>query len=142
MTKKRKTAKKPKRPKVKKLTAVLTRTTGTSGRGSMVKVKEVKWSIEPDKSEAEERAAQTRREVAAYWQTAAGLAMHLRLDVAMIVLRGMKARGWKPKDLAKRTRYTLTEIREIMSGDFDLDTDGVGELLHVLDTHANLNVRY
>ncbi len=141
MTKKRKTVKNPKRSKNKRMTAVITRTPGTSNRDSMVKVKEVKWSIEPDKTDAEERAEQVRREVAEYWRTAVGRAMQLRLDVAMIVLSGMKARGWKPRDLAKRTRHRFGDIRMIMSGDFELDTEDIGELLYVLDTRVNFNIR-
>lgn len=139
MKKKAKTAKRknPKRSKNMKIVV----TQGTSNPGSMVKVKEVKWSVGPDKTDAEGRAEQVRREVAEYWRTAEGRAMQLRIDVVAIVLSGMKARGWKPKDLAKRTRYGLAEIRQIMSADYDLDTEGLGELLYVLDTRVNFNIR-
>jgi ribosome-binding protein aMBF1 (putative translation factor) len=71
--------------------------------------------------------------------TAEELTRELNCDIAALVIRGMKRKGWTKEDLAKAVALHPATINSIVYANHDsLSVGLVGLLLHVLDMRTFL----
>ncbi len=77
--------------------------------------------------------------LAEFETTAECRTLELKLDVARIIVMGLKRHGWEPGDLARRIGRTEGAVVRLMRGDGPAPClSYVGEILHALGTKARI----
>lgn len=71
-------------------------------------------------------------------KTAEFLAVGLRVDLAAIIMRGIKARGWTQKRLAEAVGMRESQISKLINGDANWETSTAARVLFALGVKARL----
>lgn len=62
----------------------------------------------------------------------------LRLDLSLIVMKGMKAKGWSQRQLADGAMMHEAFIYRVVHADVDCTMGETGRILYALGVHAGL----
>ena len=79
-----------------------------------------------------------RKDVAEHWRTAEGHALRLRLNLAEIIMRGLRRKGWTQRELGVKFGCKQPFISRILHGDANCTLKTVGKILHALDVKVKL----
>ena len=79
--------------------------------------------------------------LAGFKNTSDGWAMRLKLNLAELVIKGMRDKGWSHADLAKRAGLPEEAIENIVLSDRNCSLERIAEIMWILELPVELRER-